>query len=114
MLPLPVNPRVEMRERETSSSALGSEAEREIQFHRQFGYNDESRYESARWWRRLNRYMSILGVLLVAAVVRSSQLPLFRQLTNRVTDHRRGTQRLAEMVEDESPTTTFVTHTLIR
>ncbi|RKF55207.1 putative serine-rich protein [Erysiphe neolycopersici] len=33
---------------------------------------DEVRYESAAWWRKLNRYMSILGVLIIAAVVRNT------------------------------------------
>jgi hypothetical protein len=35
----------------------------------QFGPMDESRYESARWWRRLNRGMAVVGVLIIAAIV---------------------------------------------
>lgn len=27
------------------------------------------RHENARWWRSLNRYMSVLGLLIIAAVV---------------------------------------------
>lgn len=30
---------------------------------------DERRYENARWWRSLNRLMSIVGVLIIAAIV---------------------------------------------
>lgn len=30
---------------------------------------DDARYENARWWRHLNRLMSILGVLIVVAIV---------------------------------------------
>ena len=27
------------------------------------------RHENARWWRTLNRYMSLLGILIIGAVV---------------------------------------------
>lgn len=30
---------------------------------------DGARYENARWWRNLNRGMSLLGILILAAVV---------------------------------------------
>lgn len=30
---------------------------------------DEARYESAKWWRRLNRCMSFVGILIIGAVV---------------------------------------------
>ena len=30
---------------------------------------DERRYENARWWRSLNRLMSIVGVLIIATIV---------------------------------------------
>ncbi|KAL2020265.1 hypothetical protein VTK56DRAFT_8589 [Thermocarpiscus australiensis] len=30
---------------------------------------DEARYESARWWRNLNRLMSVVGLLIIGAVV---------------------------------------------
>jgi hypothetical protein len=30
---------------------------------------DETRYESARWWRNLNRAMSIVGLLIIGAVI---------------------------------------------
>lgn len=70
MLPLPRNPAKDMEEMNNSSSVLGNFHERELELHRQqFNPYDEARYESARWWRRLNRWMSILGVLLVSAVV---------------------------------------------
>lgn len=36
---------------------------------KRLGMVDEARYENARWWRRLNRFMCILGVLIVAAIV---------------------------------------------
>jgi hypothetical protein len=37
---------------------------------RELGPADESRYESARWWRNLNRGMAVLGVLIIAVIVR--------------------------------------------
>lgn len=30
---------------------------------------NEKRYESARWWRNLNRIMSVVGLLIIGAVV---------------------------------------------
>ncbi len=30
---------------------------------------NETRYESARWWRNLNRVMSVVGLLIIGAVV---------------------------------------------
>ncbi|KAE9977094.1 hypothetical protein BLS_001632 [Venturia inaequalis] len=36
---------------------------------------DERRWQKAMWWRRLNRIMSILGLLIIGAVVRTMQNP---------------------------------------
>ena len=36
---------------------------------KRLGMVDEARYENAQWWRNLNRLMSILGVLIIAAIV---------------------------------------------
>ena len=33
------------------------------------GLAGAARYENARWWRNLNRGMSVLGVILLAAIV---------------------------------------------
>lgn len=30
---------------------------------------DEARYENARWWRNINRIMSVLGLLVIGAIV---------------------------------------------
>ena len=38
-------------------------------FARQCDPIDEARYENARWWRNLNRVMSVIGALLIAAIV---------------------------------------------
>ncbi|TAQ85625.1 hypothetical protein B7494_g6026 [Chlorociboria aeruginascens] len=68
-LPLPPNPMFDMRERDQSSSNLDSSNDIYNDFARQFGTMDDARYESARWWRRLNRWMSLVGISIIAAVV---------------------------------------------
>jgi len=74
LLPLPPRPIRNMSERDNSRSNLDSSHDRENQhettndYTRQFGPMDEARYESAKWWRRLNRYMSFVGVLVLAAI----------------------------------------------
>lgn len=69
VLPLPRNPQKEMQEQDNSTRDLGFPGEREIAFNKKFGPTDEARYESARWWRAVNRWMSIVGFLIIAAVV---------------------------------------------
>ncbi|KAL2133963.1 hypothetical protein VTI74DRAFT_1319 [Chaetomium olivicolor] len=64
-LPLPPNPNLEKRDMESTRSQFGaSPAFRYGQY-----IVDESRYESARWWRNLNRVMSVVGLLIIGAVV---------------------------------------------
>jgi len=38
---------------------------------KQLGPVDEARYENARWWRNINRIMSLVGIVIVVAVVSS-------------------------------------------
>jgi len=64
-LPLPARPIFVMRERDRSTTDLDMPET----MAQEFRPMDEARYESARWWRTLNRRMSVLGVLVVAAVV---------------------------------------------
>jgi hypothetical protein len=70
-LPLPLNPMEEMRERdaENSTSNLDSSNDFSNDYARQFGLPDEMRFESAKWWRNLNRWMTLVGLLIIAAVV---------------------------------------------
>jgi hypothetical protein len=68
-LPLPPAPVLNMQERDHSTSNLDSTNDVANDYARQFGPMDEARYESAKWWRRLNRWMSLVGVLVIAAVV---------------------------------------------
>jgi hypothetical protein len=68
LLPLPVKPVAPMQE-DHSTSNLDETNDSPNDYLRQFGPMDESRYESAKWWRRLNRWMSLAGVLIIAAIV---------------------------------------------
>jgi hypothetical protein len=69
LLPLPPTPVLNMQERDHSTSNLDSTNDVPNDYARQFGPMDEARYESAKWWRRLNRWMSLVGLLVLAAVV---------------------------------------------
>lgn len=72
-LPLPTTPFPQMRERKDSTGSLPQPRDVESRggndYARQFGRLDEARYESARWWRNLNRWMSAVGLLIIAAIV---------------------------------------------
>jgi hypothetical protein len=64
-LPLPLDPMLDTHEWDHSISKEDISND----YSRQFGPMDEARYESAKWWRKLNRLMSIVGILIIAAVV---------------------------------------------
>lgn len=64
VLPLPPNPKLQMEEVGQSQSRFGP-----VDIAHQLRFVDETKYESARWWRNLNRAMSIMGVLIIGAVV---------------------------------------------
>ncbi|KAI1420578.1 hypothetical protein F5Y12DRAFT_719398 [Xylaria sp. FL1777] len=69
LLPLPPNPRFDMEELGKSTAQLqppddsGPES-----LYRRVAPIDDTRYQSARWWRNLNRYMSVLGLLILGAI----------------------------------------------
>lgn len=65
-LPLPPKPQLDMVEHHDSTSHIDL---RTAHPHRVVFSLDEIRYHSARWWRNLNRGMSIFGILLIGAVV---------------------------------------------
>lgn len=70
-LPLPRRP--------SAPAAKGKNAPRQAQIaedlEKQLGPTDEARYENARWWRNINRIMSIVGVLIIVAVVSPPKPP---------------------------------------
>jgi hypothetical protein len=69
-LPLPPKPEYDMQERDKSTALFRvSENSGSEPFYRRVAPIDDSRYQSARWWRNLNRYMSIIGFLIIGAVI---------------------------------------------
>lgn len=64
-LPLPLNPQLDMEEGPGSTSQLDVRSSHP----RHSTLPHELYYEGARWWRRLNRYMSVVGLLVIGAVI---------------------------------------------
>lgn len=64
LLPLPTNPEHQMEEQRLSSSRFGH-----VNYEHEIRVLDESRYESAKWWRNLNRVMSFVGLLIIGAII---------------------------------------------
>ena len=64
-LPLPPNPQPDMEEANGSTSQLDARSS----YPRRSMLPHELYYEGARWWRRLNRYMSIVGLLVIGAII---------------------------------------------
>ncbi|KAJ9150733.1 Serine-rich protein [Pleurostoma richardsiae] len=58
VLPLPPNPHLALLETDTSHK---------LEY--RFGPSDDIHYQSARWWRTLNRCMSVVGLLIIGAIV---------------------------------------------
>jgi len=63
-LPLPPRPTLEALEKENANQ---NSRLREIR-RRNFRV-DETRFESARWWRNLNRGMSVVGLVIIGAII---------------------------------------------
>lgn len=64
-LPLPRNPSHDMEERDASTSHFDLAAPHTKRSQPYVG----TQSEGVRWWRRLNRYMSAVGLLVLAAVI---------------------------------------------
>lgn len=70
VLPLPKPSPLAMVERDSSYSDLAVRPQTQAhEYERHIESVDELRYENARWWRMLNRIMSVVGLLIIAAVV---------------------------------------------
>lgn len=68
VLPLPKPSPLAMAQRDSSYSDLGIRSHSH-EFERHIESVDELRYQNARWWRMLNRCMSLVGLLIIGAVV---------------------------------------------
>ncbi|KAI1826168.1 hypothetical protein F4861DRAFT_117403 [Xylaria intraflava] len=69
-LPLPPKPRLDMEELGHSTTQLQiPEDARPEPVHPRVVAADDSRYQSARWWRNVNRFMSIIGFLILGAII---------------------------------------------
>lgn len=63
-LPLPLRPQIEMTEDRNAGNLTSGPKSQRI-----FTTLEEARYNSARWWRNLNRGMSVFGLLLLGAAI---------------------------------------------
>lgn len=68
VLPLPKPSPLAMIERDVSFSDLGARTHSH-EYERHIESEDELRYQNARWWRLLNRCMSVIGLLIIGAVI---------------------------------------------
>lgn len=70
LLPLPPDPKVLLQQEiaERGGSAQNIDHVTEIEYTRN-GAADEIRYQSVRWWRTLNRFMALFGILLITAII---------------------------------------------
>ncbi|EPE07276.1 serine-rich protein [Ophiostoma piceae UAMH 11346] len=66
VLPLPLDPKRAMERRMAESEGEYGVAEALKQ---RMSQADENRFQSARWWRRLNRVMSLFGLLILGAII---------------------------------------------
>lgn len=68
ILPLPKPSPLAMVERDSSYSDLGVRTNSH-EYDRHIESVDELRYQNAKWWRMLNRCMSVIGLLIIGAVI---------------------------------------------
>ncbi|KAI1478717.1 hypothetical protein F4774DRAFT_150841 [Daldinia eschscholtzii] len=67
-LPLPPKPTLAMEEGVYSKTRFPTSSEVEPPQGR-LVFADDARYQSARWWRNINRFMAVAGLIIVGAVV---------------------------------------------
>ncbi len=67
VLPLPPNPKLDLME--MADDARSNFRPGRINASQHMLIIDETRYESARWWRNVNRIMSVVGLLIIGAIV---------------------------------------------
>lgn len=65
-LPVPSSPKPDVEKGDGSANQHDTQASA---VHRRSAVAEMPHHEGARWWRRLNRYMSIIGLLVIGAVI---------------------------------------------
>lgn len=66
VLPLPTPSPLAMLQRENNSQG---EMGQSHEYERHIESEDEIRFQSAKWWRKLNRCMSVVGLLIIGAII---------------------------------------------
>ena len=69
---LPLPPRPDIRSVKGKDNPMRTQVVEDLE--KQLGPIDEARYENARWWRNINRIMSLVGIVIVVAVVSHRRL----------------------------------------
>lgn len=69
VLPLPPKPQLSKPSSKEPERRRLSRLEVAQDLEKSLGLAGAARYENARWWRNLNRGMSVLGVIILAAIV---------------------------------------------
>lgn len=67
-LPIPAKPVIAMVE-QPSNNIISSHTDLSPESPDGLRTLDEIRYRSARWWRNLNRVMSVVGLLVIGAII---------------------------------------------
>ena len=70
-LPLPPNPDVSPSESKGKGKDQARQSEIAVDLEKQLGPTDLARYETARWWRSINRVMCAVGVMVIVIIVGS-------------------------------------------
>ena len=60
---------MEMLERDGSATGLGIAAQQAENLDQRVASIDDTRYQNARWWRNLNRVMSVIGLLILGTII---------------------------------------------
>lgn len=68
-LPLPPKPVIEMFQQDGSATGLGISKQEAEAFDERVASIDDTRFQTARWWRNLNRVMSIVGLLILSTII---------------------------------------------
>ncbi|RYP46010.1 hypothetical protein DL768_007726 [Monosporascus sp. mg162] len=81
-LPLPPKPVMETSGPDDSATGLGIAGEQGVEsFDQRIAPIDEARYHNSRWWRNLNRIMSIIGLLILGTIA-TLAVPLPRTMSS--------------------------------